>query len=57
MSKPLEVLTSRKFWAAMTAMILVFFGNRAGIADETLIQAVSVLISYIIGQGLADILT
>jgi len=55
MSKVGEVVTSRKFWAAMVALLLVFFGERAGVTGDTLTNAVAVLVSYILGQGLADI--
>jgi hypothetical protein len=55
MSKFSQVLTSRKFWATVTALILIFFGERAGITGEQLTSAVYALIAYILGQGLADI--
>lgn len=55
MDKVKKTLTSRKFWAAMIALLFVFVGERAGISAESLTQAVTVLVSYIVGQGLADI--
>lgn len=51
-SKALQVLKSRKFWAAIIALLLVFFGERAGISGQDLTNAVYVLISYILGTGL-----
>jgi len=39
----------------MVALLLVFFGERAGVTGDTLTNAVAVLVSYILGQGLADI--
>jgi hypothetical protein len=54
MTKLSQVLTSRKFYAALVALLLIFFGERAGISGESLSNAVYVLISYIIGQGLSD---
>lgn len=51
-SKALQVLKSRKFWAAIIALLLVFFGERANIDAQKLTDAVYVLISYIIGTGL-----
>ena len=47
-----NIFRSRKFYAALMGLLLVFFGNRAGISDETLNNAVYVLISYILGTGL-----
>jgi hypothetical protein len=50
-----QTLLSRKFWAAVVALLFVFAGPRAGVDSAALSQAVTVLISYIVGQGLADI--
>ncbi len=52
-------LTSRKFWAAVAgfvSMLMIFFGKDAGTAQQVtaLIMAGASLISYIIGEGLAD---
>jgi hypothetical protein len=55
MNKLKEVLKSRKFYAAVAALLLAFFGERAGVSGDTLKHAIEVLIAYIIGQGLADI--
>ena len=52
MNKLADVFKSRKFYAAVIAMLLVFFGERAGITGEALTNALYVLISYIIGTGL-----
>lgn len=49
----MEILTSHKFIAALIALIVVFFGNRAGLTAEQVTEAVAVLISYIVGRGLA----
>ena len=54
MKKIDEVLKSRKFWAAIVALLLAFFGERAGIDGEALTNAIYAMIAYIIGQGLAD---
>jgi hypothetical protein len=50
-----KTLTSRKFWAAVVALLFVFIGPRANVDATALTQAVTVLVSYIVGQGLADI--
>lgn len=52
-------LTSRKFWAAIIAVVLavaVIFGVPDATAQQIvgLITAVSTLIAYIIGEGLVD---
>ncbi len=47
-----HVLKSRKFWAAIAALALAFFGNRAGIDEQTLQNAVYTLVAYILGVGL-----
>jgi hypothetical protein len=50
----MTILLSRKFWAAVVALLLVFFGERAGMTGEALTQAVYVLIAYITGTALED---
>lgn len=54
MNNPLKVLTSKKFLAAVVAILFAFFGDRAGIDQQVVTEAVYALIAYIIGQGLAD---
>lgn len=49
-----NVLKSRKFYAALIALLLVFFGERAGVSGEALTQAIYVLIAYITGTALED---
>ena len=52
-------LTSRKFWAALTGFITAVL-IMAGVEDGTITQIValigafSVLVAYIIGEGLVD---
>ena len=48
------ILKSRKFWAALVALVLAIFGDRAGIDYTQLIAAVSALIAYILGTALED---
>lgn len=54
MDKAKQTLQSRKFWAAMVALLLSFLGERAGIDQPTLENAVTVLVAYILGTGLED---
>ncbi len=49
-----KVLTSKKFYAMVVGLIVVFFGDRAGLDADQLASAVYVVISYIVGQGLSD---
>ncbi len=52
-------LTSRKFWAAVIGFVtsVLFAFNAADVTIEKvtgIISAISVLIAYILGEGLAD---
>lgn len=51
-NKFLLLLKSRKFWAAVIGLLFVFLGERAGLSQEDLTNAIYVLISYILGTGL-----
>lgn len=57
MDKALGVLQSRKFWAAVVAILMAFFGERGGIDSDTLTMAVGALIAYITGTALEEGLT
>lgn len=47
-----ELLRSRKFYAALVAILLILVGPRAGIDEDQLTKAVSTLIAFIIGTAL-----
>ena len=49
-----KALTSKKFYAALVALIFLFVGERAGLTIEQVSNAVYVIMAYILGQGLAD---
>jgi hypothetical protein len=49
------LLISRKFWAAIAAIIFAIFGTRAGMDQTTLLSAIGTLIAYILGTGLEGI--
>lgn len=53
-NKFLDVLKSRKFWAAVVGLAVAFFGSRAGIPQEELILSISTLVAYILGTALED---
>ena len=43
---------SRTLIAAVVALIIILFGNRAGMTGDQVTEAVYVLISYILGRAL-----
>jgi hypothetical protein len=49
--KPLEVLTSRQFWAAIVGLLIVFFGERSGLTADQITDAIYLLMTYIVGRG------
>jgi hypothetical protein len=53
-NKFVEVLKSRKFWAALVGLVVVFAGNRANVPPDQLTNAVILLVSYILGTALQD---
>ena len=50
-----QAFTSKKFYAALVALLFLFAGERAGLTIEQVSNAVYVIMTYILGQGLADI--
>jgi hypothetical protein len=46
MSKHVETLTSRKFWATIVAAVLAYEGVDPAV--------VAVIVGYVVGQGIAD---
>ena len=54
MNKIERLLKSRKFWAAVVAVIVSIFGARAGIDETQLTLAVIGLVTYILGVALED---
>ena len=53
-NKLLGLLKSRKFWAAIVALVLSVLGERAGLDHETITSAVLAIVTYIIGVALED---
>ena len=51
-NKFVSMLKSRKFWAAIIGLIVVFVGDRAGVQPEALLNAVVVVVGYILGTAL-----
>lgn len=52
MNKFEALLKSRKFWAALIGLAVVFVGDRAGIDQARLLEAVVVVVGYILGTAL-----
>lgn len=52
MDKLSELLKSRKFWAALVGLLVIFLGDRAGIEQQQLTDAVFVIVSFILGTAL-----
>ena len=48
------LLQSRKFWAAVAAIVVVVVGERADIDAEGLTLTVGTLIAFILGTALED---
>jgi hypothetical protein len=57
MEKAVGVMQSRKFWAALVAIVLAMFGERAGVDGDSLTAAIGVIIAYITGTALEEGLT
>ena len=50
-----KVKNSRKFWAAVTSIVVVIVGTLdIGIDEATATKIVATLIAFIVGQGVAD---
>ena len=51
MDKLVDMLKSRKFWAAVIGLVIVFAGDRAGVDAEALLNAVVVIVGFILGTA------
>lgn len=47
----MDVITSRQFWAAIVGLLVVFFGERAGLTADQITDAIYLLMTYIVGRG------
>jgi hypothetical protein len=43
------LLKSRKFWAAIIGLMAVFLGDRAGVGQTELAEAILLIVAYIMG--------
>ncbi len=53
-NKLIAVLKSRKFWAAVAAVVVAIFGERAGLDATQVGEAVLAIVAYIAGTALED---
>lgn len=53
----MDILASRKFWAAIIGLLVVFFGDRAGLNQQQITDAVILIVTYIAGHALQTGLT
>lgn len=47
--------SSRKAWAAVIGAAIAGFGNELGLSDESIARLTQLAMTYIIGQGIADL--
>jgi predicted membrane chloride channel (bestrophin family) len=52
MDKWLQLLKSRKFWAMLVGLVVLFVGERAGVDQEQLTNATYLIVSFILGTAL-----
>jgi len=57
LGKLLEMLKSKAFIGAVVGLVFLFLGPRAGVDLPTLISAVVVIVSYIIGSAIEGLTT
>jgi len=53
--KLLDLLKSKAFIGAVVGLVFLFFGERGGVTLPTLIGAVVVIVSYIIGSSIEEL--
>ena len=54
LNKLVQLLKSRKFWAAIAGLVVAIFGERAGLTADQIAAAVATVITYIMGTALED---
>ena len=50
----MEIFKSKKFWAAIVGEIAMVVSEFTGMSVEAIVGMLTVIVSYIIGQGIAD---
>lgn len=51
----MAIFKSKKFWMAIAGVVAVVVSSFFGIAEDKVLEILSVIIAYILGQGLADL--
>ena len=54
-NKFVELLKSRKFWAALVGLLVVFLGERGGLTPQQITDAMIVLITFIGGVAVENV--
>ena len=49
-----QLLKSRKFWAAIVGFVFLVLGDRSGIDQTQLTEAIAIIVAYILGTALED---
>lgn len=50
-----QMLKSKKFLAAVSSVLFVLVGTHIGITEQQTMYIVGLAVSYILGQGIADV--
>ena len=50
----IKKLNSRKLWAALTGVVITFFGDSLNLPPDSTQLIITILTGYIVGQGIAD---
>jgi hypothetical protein len=54
-NKLVELLKSRKFWAAFVGLLVVFVGDRGGLTPAQIQDAIIVLVTFIGGVAVENV--
>lgn len=50
----MSLFSSKKFWMAIAGIVAMIVSHFLGIGEEQVMGILSLIITYILGQGLAD---
>jgi hypothetical protein len=49
-----QLFNSKKFYAALTAALIIIFSDGLGLTEDQATNIVNTIMAYLIGQGIAD---
>ncbi len=49
-----QLFNSKKFYAALTAALIIVFSEGLGLTEDQATNIVQVIMAYLVGQGIAD---